>query len=251
MSELTITSQNVAAKSKSWQRKTFTTRLPHLLSVVSHYHPAIHLVQESGNAPYLKKLDATYKKAGLVRAPGGGRWRHIYYDPKKVRLVASGLLTLNATRTKHAAWARFVDIESGELLYVTSVHLSAGGEEMAQARYRQAEQLLRKSRPHTYGAAEVHGGDFNSYSNVGHVVFKPRFYEDALRVAHERSGRQVLDTFNGRNTVRPNPRTQKRQGNHLDHFYVNRLLLRRVTLWTSLATVYASDHNIIAVRITL
>lgn len=251
MTVLTIAAQNIAAKSKAWQRQTFDSRLPAIRLGVLAYKPAIFLVQESGNAPYLRKLDAALKPAGLVRAPGGGRWRHIYYDPKRVRRIASGLIALNASHTKHAAWARFANKTTGELIFVTSVHLTAGGEDKAAARYREAEQLLRKTRAHTYGAPEVHGGDFNSFKLVGRVVFQPRYYRDALLVADAPSPRRTANTFNGRTTVKPDKRTQRYNSDHLDHFYVSRDLARRVTYWSQLPSVRPSDHNLIVCRIAI
>jgi len=168
-----------------------------------------------------------------------------------VKVHVSGLMTLNATRAKHAAWMDFTHKPTGDRLFNTSVHLSVGGESKAQTRYREAETLLRKTRALNTGRfPEVHGGDFNSHGLVGDVVFEPRRYYDALDRA-DTSRHAGYNTFNGRTTVTPHASTQRMDGDHDDHFYVSAALKSLDAHWSQLPTVRASDHNTIAIKVRL
>jgi len=252
MTTMTIAAQNIAAEAKSWQRKTFAQRLEYIGVGVGYYHPAVFDVQESGGGVlYLPRLDTELKRHGLRRAPRGGRWRHIYYNPDLVQLHSSGLMGLNTLRTKHAAWIDFTYRPTGDRFFNTSVHLSQGGEEKAQTRYREAETLLRKTaRLNTGKFPEIHGGDFNSHGKVGRVVFEPRHYVDALEAA-DTTKHKGYNTYNGRSTITPRPSTQLMHGEHDDHFYVSAALKNLVAHWSQFPTVRASDHNLIAVKVRL
>lgn len=252
MSVLTIAAQNVAAEAKSWQRKTFADRLEYIGTGVGYYQPGVFLAQETGGGVlYLPRLDHEMKRHGLRRAPRGGRWRHIYYDPDRVYCHRSGLMSLNRLGTKHAAWMDFTDRQSHERLFTTSCHFSVGGENKAQTRYREGETLISKTRhlnPRKY--PEIHGGDFNSFGLVGKVVFQPRHYVDALDVAWT-TKHKGYNTYNGRSTVKPDPKTQLLHGDHDDHFYVSAALKGLIAHWSMWPTVAASDHNIIAIKVKL
>lgn len=245
---LTIASQNVAAMAKPWQRQTFGDRLVAIGAGVGYYHPGIMAVQEAGSGSYLSRLDSELRRHGLQRAPRGGRWRYLYFDPKQVRHHDSGLFWLNAVG-KYAAWGKFTDLASGVTLFVTSAHLVQGDEAAAQARYKQAETLLRKSREvNRFHHPEIHAGDFNSYHRVGDVVFEPHQYVDALDVAL--SARHAgYDTFNGRTTVKAVHATQELNARHYDHFYVSKQLADNVFHWSQHPSIQASDHNLIAIKV--
>lgn len=246
-----IAAQNLAAEAKSWQRKTFADRLEFIGLGVGYYHPDIFLAQETGGPLlYVPRLDHELKRHGLLRAPKGGHWRHIYFNPDTIRLYRSGSIYLG-TPGKWAAWAKVVDLKTGHPLFVSSVHLSQGGEEKAQRRYREAEKLLRSTKAlNTAHYPEVHGGDFNSHRLVGKVVFEPRGYVDALDVAPRGMVRHKgYNTFNGRTTVKPDPSTQLVNGDHDDHIYVSRSLSKRVTYWSQHPSVLPADHNIIAATV--
>ncbi|VXC20902.1 hypothetical protein [Aeromicrobium sp. 9AM] len=252
MSVLTIASQNLAAEAKSWQRKTFAGRLDDIGDGIAYYRPGVFLAQETGGGLlYLPRLDREMKRHGLRRAPHGGRWRHIYYNPDLVRRNRSGLMSLNRLGTKHAAWLDFTDRLSDERLFATSVHLSQGNESKAQTRYREGETLLRKTahlNPRKY--PEIHGGDFNSHGLVGRVVFEPRHYVDALDVAST-TKHKGYNTYNGRSTVKPIHSTQQIDGDHDDHFYVSSALKPFIAHWSQRPTVVPSDHNLIAIKVRL
>lgn len=248
---LTIASHNIASKAKSWQRKTFGERLEFIGAGVGYYHPGILAVQEAGASSELRRLDPELRRHGLHRAPKGGRWRYLYFNPDLVKLHDSGLFALNASHTKHAAWGKFTELSTGRTLFVTSVHLSVGGEEKAQARYKEAERLLRLSADvNRFNHPQVHAGDFNSYHRVGDVVMEPHGLVDALDVALG-AARSGYDTFNGRTTVKPNHATQQLNAQHDDHLYVSPWLADRVTWWSQLPSLPASDHNIIAIKVNL
>lgn len=255
MSRLTFAAQNLAAEAKSWQRKTFNARLDHIADGLDYYRPGVFCGQETGGTSYLRRLDDTFRHLApgykLTRVPHGGRWRHIWVDLDQVRVNASGLMALNRLRTKHAAWAKITAHETKETFFTTSVHLSAGGEGKAQARFDQADRLLDTSaKLNPNGHPEIHAGDFNSERLVGNTIFVPRKYHDGLARARTRA-RTEYDTYNGRSTLKADTGTQRESGDHLDHIYVSDELKDRVLHWSQRPTVKASDHNLVAIKVRL
>lgn len=255
MSRLTFAAQNLAAEAKSWQRKTFSARLDDIADGLEYYRPAVFCGQETGGSSYLRRLDDTFRHLApgykLTRVPHGGRWRHIWVDLDQVYVNASGLMALNRLRTKHAAWGKITARETKETFFTTSVHLSAGNESKAQARFDQADRLLDTSaKLNPNGHPEIHAGDFNSERLVGNTIMWPRRYRDGLACAKTRT-RTGHDTYNGRSTVKVDPGTQRENGDHLDHIYVSDELKDRVLHWSQRPSVKASDHNLIAIKVRL
>jgi endonuclease/exonuclease/phosphatase family metal-dependent hydrolase len=254
VSVLRLGTFNVAAQAMSWQRRTWAARQDDIRASVDYYGLDVLCVQENGNAERTRQLTNTLYRADkpLRRAPGGGRWRHIYFNNELLHCPpgASGLMKLNAGGTKHAAWAKLTHRATGETFFVTSSHLSASFLGSDAARRREASRLLVTSRKLNHRRyPEIHAGDFNSPSDVTNKVMKPAGYTDALRTA-DAVTHGSYNTFNGRTSVVPALRTQRFDGEHLDHIYVEKLN-DRVVLWSQRSDVGASDHNLVMIAVEL
>lgn len=254
MTVLTIASMNFAAQATSWQRQTFAGRLDDIAESVDYYHPAVLCGQEAGNPSRTRALTQVFKddvRGNLRRAPGGGNWKYIWYDADKLHLNGSGSMKLNPAGSKRAAWAKLTTLDTAETFFVTSAHLSASFLGTDAARRREANRLLdttNQLNPRRH--PEIHAGDYNSVSDVGQAVMKPRRRLDARSIASLKQ-HTGYNTYNGRTTVVPHASTQQLDGEHLDHVYVSDDLRERVLLWSSRASVKASDHNIIAIKVSL
>ncbi len=240
MSVIRIGSFNVAAQAMSWQRKTFDGRRDDILAGVTYYGLDILCVQENGNPTRTARLTNTLSKAKLRRAPGGGKWRYIYFNNELLQLRDSGLMKLNRLGTK-----------TGQTWFVTSSHLTASFLGSSATRRSEARRLLSETRRlNPSGHREIHAGDFNSVRDVSAAVMIPAGFRDTAAVAGTRTG-AGYNTFNGRTTVIPHRRTQKIAGEHLDHIYVEADMVHRVTHWSQRSDVEASDHNLIMIKVTV
>lgn len=250
MSVLRLGSFNVAAQAMSWQRETWTDRQPRILASVEHYGLDVLCIQENGSPTRTRQLTNTLSKARMRRAPGGARWKYIYFNNEMLRHNDSGLMKLNRLGTKRAAWAKLTVRETDETFFITSPHLSASFLGTNRARRAEARTLLEESaRLNPNGHPTIHAGDFNSPSDVTTAVMTPAGYFDALRRANTSSS-SGYNSFNGRKTVKPG-RTQKLDGVHLDHIYVSKSLRNRVVHWSQRPSLAASDHNLIMVKVAL
>lgn len=244
----TVATINTAAEAKAWMRSTFDARMRALREnlEVDKFLPQVVAVQESGGRTYLAKLDKVMVALGYRRAPGGGRWRYIYYRPNHLTVRRSGLITLNKLGTKHAAWAELVDRETKRRVIVTSLHLSEGWSSSDSIRIGQAATLVRKIAALNTGKVPmVHAGDFNSYGLVIDKVLEPAGFSDSLDIADTRINASA-DSFNGRTTVAVPKRTPS-HGRHLDHVAVSKGVY--VSQWRQLVDAEVGDHNRITVRL--
>lgn len=249
IAQTTIVTLNWAAKAKAWQRATWARRLPAGAELLNHSGADIIALQEAGSMAYVKQID---RVLGFARAPGAGgplfnRWRYLYFNPKTHKCLTSGLVSLNRLHTKHAAWGLFRNLATGKDLFVTSVHLTAGGASTEKTRHNEAVALLKATtKLNATGAPVVHAGDYNSGALIVEDVMLPGGLKDTRSTA-DRTINAYLDSNPGWDIKAKRQNRNPADGWHLDHVCAQAGV--DTTTWELLSAPRVSDHNPIRVTI--
>lgn len=157
-------------KGNGWERRCAV-----VCGQLNYEHPDIFGAQEvlSGQLKdMLKHLDG-YAYLGCGRDDGkdSGEYAAIFYDPKRLHLLADGHFWLSPTPEKPSkgwdaaciricTWGKFEDIRTGFTFHFFNLHLDHEGKE---ARRRSVELVLSRIESLTGGnGAVILCGDFNS-----------------------------------------------------------------------------------------
>lgn len=104
------------------------------IALVRKYRPGVWCAVEVGSPVHAAWISARLLVGShrMRRAPKGGKWRYIWYDPKKVhRIVRSGLYTITSKwngDAKQAAWA-VAEMRNGHECIFVAAHLENKGSE--------------------------------------------------------------------------------------------------------------------------
>jgi len=226
-------------------------------NLVQHYDFDVFGVQEGlrGQLTDVAELPA-YAFVGRGRDDGKEAGEHsaIFYKKARLQLLQTGDFWLSETPDKPGkgwdamccnricTWARFKDLQSGQVFYFFSVHFDHEG---VEARRQSGHLMVKKIKEITQGAPVVCVGDLNSTPDTEQVKTLQGALGDAYQLT-QRPAYGPVGTFNGFKLDAP-------LADRIDYIFVSRgSTVRNYTVLTdSMRGHYPSDHFPVVAEVVL
>jgi endonuclease/exonuclease/phosphatase family metal-dependent hydrolase len=226
-------------------------------SLVQHYDFDVFGIQEGlrGQLTDVAELPA-YAFVGRGRDDGKEAGEHsaIFYKKARLQLLQTGDFWLSQTPDQPSkgwdatccnricTWARFKDLQSGQVFYFFSVHFDHEG---VEARRQSGQLMVRKIKEIAQGAPVVCVGDLNSTPDTEQVKTLQSALGDAYQLT-QRPAYGPVGTFNGFELTAP-------LRDRIDYIFVSRgsTVLDYAVLTDSLRGHYPSDHFPVVANVVL
>jgi endonuclease/exonuclease/phosphatase family metal-dependent hydrolase len=217
-------------------------------NLVRHYDFDVFGVQEGlrGQLTDVAELPA-YAFVGRGRDDGKQAGEHsaIFYKKARLQLLQTGDFWLSETPDRPGkgwdatccnricTWARFKDLQSGQVLYFFSVHFDHEG---VEARRQSGRLMVRKIKEIAQGAPVVCVGDLNSTPDTEQVKTLQSALGDAYQLT-QKPAYGPVGTFNGFELNAP-------LADRIDYIFVSpgSTVLDYAVLTDSMRGHYPSDH---------
>jgi endonuclease/exonuclease/phosphatase family metal-dependent hydrolase len=226
-------------------------------NLVQHYDFDVFGIQEGLRAQLndVAELPA-YAFVGRGRDDGKEAGEHsaIFYKKARLQLLQTGDFWLSQTPDRPGkgwdatccnricTWARFKDLQSGQVFYFFSVHFDHEG---VEARRQSGQLMVRKIKEIAQGAPVVCVGDLNSTPDTEQVKTLQGALGDAYQLT-QRPAYGPVGTFNGFELTAP-------LRDRIDYIFVSRgsTVLDYSVLTDSMRGHYPSDHFPVVANVVL
>jgi len=226
-------------------------------NLVQHYDFDVFGVQEGlrGQLNDVAELPA-YAFVGRGRDDGKEAGEHsaIFYKKARLQLLQTGDFWLSEMPDKPGkgwdatccnricTWARFKDLQSGQVFYFFSVHFDHEG---VEARRQSGQLMVKKIKEIAQGAPVVCVGDLNSTPDTEQVKTLQGALGDAYQLT-QRPAYGPVGTFNGFKLTAP-------LADRIDYIFVSRgsTVLNYTVLTDSMRGHYPSDHFPVVAEVVL
>jgi len=234
----------------------YSSRAPRAAAVLAEEDVDVFALQEAGGERVGATTRAVFSGGPreYAAAPGGGNSVYLFYRPALFTPVDGGNVPVGYGRTM--AWAKLRLKETGQDLFVVSVHLLTGKDEADGKRRDEAETLLTTMRSvNPEGLPVVYAGDFNSGVHRGKD--SPGTLMDAAGLVDARFATENRQNERYNSGHSWSPGYLPASGAHVDHVWVSPDF--RVDSWKQIvrlsdsryATPMLSDHNAISALLSL
>jgi endonuclease/exonuclease/phosphatase family metal-dependent hydrolase len=226
-------------------------------NLVQHYDFDVFGIQEGLRAQLndVAELPA-YAFVGRGRDDGKEAGEHsaIFYKKARLQLLQTGDFWLSQTPDRPGkgwdatccnricTWARFKDLQSGQVFYFFSVHFDHEG---VEARRQSGQLMVKKIKEIAQGAPVVCVGDLNSTPDTEQVKTLQGALGDAYQLT-QRPAYGPVGTFNGFELTAP-------LRDRIDYIFVSRgsTVLDYSVLTDSMRGHYPSDHFPVVANVVL
>lgn len=226
-------------------------------NLVQHYDFDVFGIQEGlrGQLNDVAELPA-YAFVGRGRDDGKEAGEHsaIFYKKARLQLLQTGDFWLSQTPDRPSlgwdatccnricTWARFKDLQSGQVFYFFSVHFDHEG---VEARRQSGQLMVKKIKEIAQGAPVVCVGDLNSTPDTEQVKTLQGALGDAYQLT-QRPAYGPVGTFNGFELTAP-------LRDRIDYIFVSRgsTVLDYAVLTDSMRGHYPSDHFPVVATVVL
>jgi endonuclease/exonuclease/phosphatase family metal-dependent hydrolase len=226
-------------------------------NLVQHYDFDVFGIQEGlrGQLNDVAELPA-YAFVGRGRDDGKEAGEHsaIFYKKARLQLLQTGDFWLSQTPDRPSlgwdatccnricTWARFKDLQSGQVFYFFSVHFDHEG---VEARRQSGQLMVKKIKEIAQGAPVVCVGDLNSTPDTEQVKTLQGALGDAYQLT-QRPAYGPVGTFNGFELTAP-------LRDRIDYIFVSRgsTVFDYAVLTDSLRGHYPSDHFPVVANVLL
>jgi len=217
-------------------------------NLVQHYDFDVFGIQEGLRSQLTDVAELpAYAFVGRGRDDGKEAGEHsaIFYKKARLQLLQTGDFWLSQTPDRPSlgwdatccnricTWARFKDLQSGQVFYFFSVHFDHEG---VEARRQSGQLMVRKIKEIAQGAPVVCVGDLNSTPDTEQVKTLQGALGDAYQLT-QRPAYGPVGTFNGFELTAP-------LRDRIDYIFVSRgsTVLDYAVLTDSMRGHYPSDH---------
>jgi endonuclease/exonuclease/phosphatase family metal-dependent hydrolase len=254
---LRVASYNLRYNNASDGANAWPNRKEMVKNLVRHYDFDVFGVQEGlrGQLNDVAELPA-YAFVGRGRDDGQEAGEHsaIFYKKARLQLLQTGDFWLSQTPDRPSlgwdatccnricTWARFKDLQSGQVFYFFSVHFDHEG---VEARRQSGQLMVKKIKEIAQGAPVVCVGDLNSTPDTEQVQTLQRVLGDAYQLT-QRPAYGPVGTFNGFELTAP-------LRDRIDYIFVSRgsTVLDYAVLTDSMRGHYPSDHFPVVAEVVL
>jgi len=245
---LRVATYNLRYNNASDGADAWPNRKEMVKNLVQHYDFDVFGVQEGLRSQLndVAELPA-YAFVGRGRDDGKEAGEHsaIFYKKARLQLLQTGDFWLSQTPDRPSlgwdatccnricTWARFKDLQSGQVFYFFSVHFDHEG---VEARRQSGQLMVRKIKEIAQGAPVVCVGDLNSTPDTEQVKTLQGALGDAYQLT-QRPAYGPVGTFNGFELTAP-------LRDRIDYIFVSRgsTVLDYAVLTDSMRGHYPSDH---------
>jgi endonuclease/exonuclease/phosphatase family metal-dependent hydrolase len=254
---LRIASYNLRYNNASDGADAWPNRKEMVKNLVQHYDFDVFGIQEGLRAQLndVAELPA-YAFVGRGRDDGKEAGEHsaIFYKKARLQLLQTGDFWLSQTPDRPGkgwdatccnricTWARFKDLQSGQVFYFFSVHFDHEG---VEARRQSGQLMVKKIKEIAQGAPVVCVGDLNSTPDTEQVKTLQGALADAYQLT-QRPAYGPVGTFNGFELTAP-------LRDRIDYIFVSRgsTVLDYAVLTDSMRGHYPSDHFPVVANVVL
>jgi endonuclease/exonuclease/phosphatase family metal-dependent hydrolase len=226
-------------------------------NLVQHYDFDVFGVQEGLRSQLTDVAELpAYAFVGRGRDDGKEAGEHsaIFYKKARLQLLQTGDFWLSQTPDRPSlgwdatccnricTWARFKDLQSGQVFYFFSVHFDHEG---VEARRQSGQLMVKKIKEIAQGAPVVCVGDLNSTPDTEQVKTLQGALGDAYQLT-QRPAYGPVGTFNGFELTAP-------LRDRIDYIFVSRgsTVLDYAVLTDSMRGHYPSDHFPVVATVVL